>query len=208
MGKLNLADLAGSEKIGKTGATGETLEEAKKINQSLSTLGNCINALTKSKRGYIPYRDSKLTHILRESLGGNCKTTLIITCSPHKFNFDETVSTLKFGQRFSKFFFFNSSISLFRAKTIKNSVSINKQRSVTELNTIIDKLNQEVISLNAYIESLEGLVREAKGPNFDFANFKKNVFYFYFINIFQSFVTIFQKIEIKCCNRSRFSNQF
>lgn len=105
MGKLNLADLAGSEKIGKTGATGETLEEAKKINQSLSTLGNCINALTKSKRGYIPYRDSKLTHILRESLGGNCKTTLIITCSPHKFNFDETVSTLKFGQRFSKFFF-------------------------------------------------------------------------------------------------------
>jgi kinesin family protein 5 len=81
-GKLNLADLAGSEKVNKTGATGDTLEEAKKINQSLSALGNCIMALTKSRRGHIPYRDSKLTHILRESLGGNSKTTLLITCSP------------------------------------------------------------------------------------------------------------------------------
>jgi kinesin family member 5 len=81
-GKLNLADLAGSEKISKTGATGETLEEAKKINLSLSALGNCINALsTRSK--HIPYRDSTLTFILRESLGGNSKTTLLIACSPH-----------------------------------------------------------------------------------------------------------------------------
>ena len=66
--KLNLADIAGSEKVGKTGATGETLEEAKKINQSLSALGNCINALTKAtgnKKPHIPYRDSKLTFILR-----------------------------------------------------------------------------------------------------------------------------------------------
>lgn len=83
MGKLNLADLAGSEKVGKTGASGETLEEAKKINQSLSALGNCINALTKAKKGHVPYRDSKLTFILRESLGGNAKTTLVIACSPH-----------------------------------------------------------------------------------------------------------------------------
>jgi kinesin family member 5 len=67
-GKLNLADLAGSEKISKTGATGDTLEEAKKINQSLSALGNCINALTKGgggKKAHVPYRDSKLTFILR-----------------------------------------------------------------------------------------------------------------------------------------------
>lgn len=66
--KLNLADLAGSEKISKTGASGETLEEAKKINQSLSALGNCINALTKSsggKKPHVPYRDSKLTFVLR-----------------------------------------------------------------------------------------------------------------------------------------------
>jgi kinesin family protein 5 len=67
-----LKELLGSEKISKTGATGETLEEAKKINQSLSALGNCINALTKGKKAHVPYRDSKLTHILRESLGGNC----------------------------------------------------------------------------------------------------------------------------------------
>lgn len=93
-GKLNLADLAGSEKVGKTGAAGETLEEAKKINQSLSALGNCINALTKQKRGHVPFRDSKLTFILRESLGGNSKTTLVVNCSPDKFNIDETVSFL------------------------------------------------------------------------------------------------------------------
>lgn len=64
---LNLVDLAGSEKVGKTGTSGETLEEAKKINQSLSALGNCINAITTGK-SHIPYRDSKLTHLLKESL--------------------------------------------------------------------------------------------------------------------------------------------
>lgn len=64
-GKLNLVDLAGSEKIAKTGAEGNLLEEAKKINQSLSALGNCIHALTEAKRGHVPYRDSKLTRILQ-----------------------------------------------------------------------------------------------------------------------------------------------
>jgi kinesin family protein 5 len=103
-GKLNLCDLAGSEKVGKTGATGEILEEAKKINQSLSALGNCINALVKSQRSgnkeaHIPYRNSKLTHILRDSLGGNCKTTLVLACSPAIWNIEETISTLKFGMR-------------------------------------------------------------------------------------------------------------
>jgi kinesin family protein 5 len=139
-GKLNLADLAGSEKVGKTGATGDTLEEAKKINQSLSALGNCINALTQAKKTHIPYRDSKLTFILRESLGGNSKTTLLIAASPHPFNIEETVSTLKFGQR---------------AKTIKNKVSINQQRSVAELNAIITKLQQELDSLRRYANILE-----------------------------------------------------
>lgn len=72
MGKLYLCDLAGSEKVGKTNASGQTLEEAKMINKSLSALGNVINALTESKSGsHIPYRDSKLTRILQESLGGN-----------------------------------------------------------------------------------------------------------------------------------------
>ena len=149
-GKLNLADLAGSEKVGKTGATGDTLEEAKKINQSLSALGNCINALTKSKKTHVPYRDSKLTFILRESLGGNCKTTLLIACSPHIFNLEETVSTLQFGKR---------------AKTIKNSVKMNAQRSVAELLAIIDKLKKELTFYKKYVPILEQELEKLKGPN-------------------------------------------
>jgi len=81
-----LVDLAGSEKVRKTGAKGHVLEEAKKINQSLSALGNVINALTDGKSKYIPYRNSKLTRILTESLGGNSRTTLIVTCSPSMSN--------------------------------------------------------------------------------------------------------------------------
>lgn len=96
-GKLYLVDLAGSEKVGKTGAAGQTLEEAKSINKSLTTLGKVIVALTDKKATHIPYRESKLTRILTESLGGNSKTCLIVTCSPHPFNDAETLSTLRFG---------------------------------------------------------------------------------------------------------------
>ena len=81
-GKLYLVDLAGSEKVGKTGAAGKRLEEAKNINKSLTTLGQVITALTDSKSSHVPYRDSKLTRVLQDSLGGNAKTTLILTCSP------------------------------------------------------------------------------------------------------------------------------
>ena len=77
---LNLVDLAGSERIGKIGATGKVLEEAKKINQSLSSLGRVIKALSMGEK-HVPFRDSKLTHLLKESLGGNSKTTLICTAS-------------------------------------------------------------------------------------------------------------------------------
>jgi len=97
--KLYLVDLAGSEKTSKTGATGQTLEEAKSINKSLTTLGLVINNLTESKKTHIPYRESKLTRILQESLGGNSKTFLIITCSPSRYNEAETLSTLRFGIR-------------------------------------------------------------------------------------------------------------
>jgi kinesin family protein 5 len=158
-GKLNLADLAGSEKVGKTGASGDTLEEAKKINQSLSALGNCINALTKAKRGHVPYRDSKLTHILRESLGGNSKTTLLIACSPHVFNVEETISTLKFGQR---------------AKTIKNNVHVNQQRSVKELEAIIDNLTRELAYLKLYSEHLERDLLKLD-PAYDLAALRKRL---------------------------------
>jgi len=95
-GRLNLVDLAGSEKIRKTGVTGNKLEEAKKINMSLSSLGNVIKALI-TKAEHIPYRDSKLTRLLQESLGGNYKTTLIVACSPSPRNIEESLNTLKFA---------------------------------------------------------------------------------------------------------------
>uniref|UniRef100_A0A3P9B6C8 Kinesin-like protein n=1 Tax=Maylandia zebra TaxID=106582 RepID=A0A3P9B6C8_9CICH len=97
-GKLYLVDLAGSEKVSKTGAEGAVLDEAKNINKSLSSLGNVISALAEGT-AYIPYRDSKMTRILQDSLGGNCRTTIVICCSPSSFNEAETKTTLMFGQR-------------------------------------------------------------------------------------------------------------
>ena len=112
MGKLNLVDLAGSERVRLTGATGQRLEESKKINQSLSALGNVVAALTDPKgRPHIPFRDSKLTRILEDSLGGNCKTTMMAMVSPALDAFSESLSTLKFANR---------------AKNIKNTAEINE----------------------------------------------------------------------------------
>ncbi|KAK4273504.1 hypothetical protein QN277_021887 [Acacia crassicarpa] len=101
-GKVILVDLAGSEKVEKTGAEGRVLEEAKSINKSLSSLGNVINALTcglPGKANHIPYRDSKLTRILQDALGGNSRTALLCCCSPSSLNASETLSTLRFGAR-------------------------------------------------------------------------------------------------------------
>ncbi|KAL5159865.1 Kinesin-like protein KIN-1 [Glycine soja] len=101
-GKLILVDLAGSEKVEKTGAEGRVLEEAKTINKSLSALGNVINSLTcglQGKASHIPYRDSKLTRILQDALGGNARTALLCCCSPSAFNASESLSTLRFGAR-------------------------------------------------------------------------------------------------------------
>lgn len=67
-------------------------------------MGNCIHALTEAKRGHVPFRDSKLTRILQESLGGNTKTTLVITASPHVFNAEETLGSLRFGARYLQLF--------------------------------------------------------------------------------------------------------
>lgn len=110
-GKLNLVDLAGSERISKTGAAGDRLKEAQKINLSLSALGNVISALVDGKTQHIPYRDSKLTRLLQDSLGGNTKTVMIANCSPADYNFDETLSTLRYASR---------------AKFIKNKPVINE----------------------------------------------------------------------------------
>lgn len=112
VGKLNLVDLAGSERVRVTGATGKRLEESKSINKSLSCLGNVITALTDKKlRSHIPYRDSKLTRILEDSLGGNCKTTMMAMISSSYNGYAESISTLKFATR---------------AKKIKNEARINE----------------------------------------------------------------------------------
>ena len=143
-GQLFLVDLAGSEKVGKTGASGQTLEEAKKINKSLSALGMVINSLTDGKSTHIPYRDSKLTRILQESLGGNSRTTLIINCSPSSYNDAETVSTLRFGVR---------------AKAIKNKAKINAELSPGELKALLKKAQTQVTTFENYISNLEGEVQ-------------------------------------------------
>jgi len=135
-GTLFLVDLAGSEKVGKTGASGQTLEEAKKINKSLSALGMVINSLTDGKSSHVPYRDSKLTRILQESLGGNSRTTLIICCSPSSYNDQETLSTLRFGTR---------------AKAIKNKAKVNAELSPAELKSIIKKLELQGTSQAKWI---------------------------------------------------------
>ena len=143
-GTLYLVDLAGSEKISKTKAQGETLEEAKKINLSLSTIGNLISSLTSdSKSDFIPYRESKLTRILQDSLGGNNKTTLIVTCSPHIYNIEETVSTLKFASR---------------AKKIKNKVKMNIKLSTEQLEALVEKLKADLATANNKIKKLRMLL--------------------------------------------------
>ena len=129
VGKLYLVDLAGSERIAKTGAEGQTLDEAKSINQSLTTLGKVINALTDSKIHHIPYRESKLTRMLSESLGGNSKTCLIITCSPHPFNDQETLSTCRFGKR---------------ARSIKNNAKVNREYTIPELRKLLEASEKEI----------------------------------------------------------------
>eukprot|EP00899_Mesostigma_viride_P015446 jgi/Mesvir1/23902/Mv10685-RA.1 len=98
-GRLCLVDLAGSERINKSGSSGVLLEEAKSINLSLTTLGKCINLLASANASHVPYRESKLTRILKDSFGGSARTSLIVTCCPNPEHFSETYSSLKFGMR-------------------------------------------------------------------------------------------------------------
>ena len=126
-GKLHLVDLAGSESVRKTGAGGLRLKEAQAINKSLSALGNVIAALTaegdgdggggKRSRRHVPYRDSKLTRLLQDSLGGNAKTCLVVTASPSAYNQEETLSTLRFGER---------------ARRLRNRPRVNEERDPRE----------------------------------------------------------------------------
>ncbi|KAJ1346091.1 Kinesin-like protein klp-20 [Parelaphostrongylus tenuis] len=117
-GKLHLVDLAGSERQSKTGAVGERLKEAAKINLSLSTLGNVISALVDVKSTHIPYRNSKLTRLLQDSLGGNSKTVMIANIGPASYNYEETLSTLRYANR---------------AKNIQNVARINEDPKDAQL---------------------------------------------------------------------------
>ncbi|KAF5835168.1 P-loop containing nucleoside triphosphate hydrolase protein [Dunaliella salina] len=136
VGKLNLVDLAGSERVHVTGAVGKRLEESKKINASLSALGNVIAALTdpRGERTHIPYRDSKLTRILEDSLGGNCRTTMVCTVAPSMEAFQESLSTLKFANR---------------AKNIKNEAHVNED---LDQKTLLRKYERELRRLRQELQ--------------------------------------------------------
>jgi hypothetical protein len=111
--KFHFVDLAGSERAKRTGATGTTLKEGISINKGLLSLGNVISALTEDgkKNNHIPYRDSKLTRILQDSLGGNSRTSMIACISPAEINFEETLNSLKYASR---------------ARNIKNKPIVNR----------------------------------------------------------------------------------
>jgi kinesin family protein 3/17 len=162
VGKLNLVDLAGSERQSKTGATGDRLKEANKINLSLTALGNVISALVDAKSTHIPYRDSKLTRLLQNSLGGNAKTVMCANCGPADYNYDETLSTLRYANR---------------AKNIKNKPKINEdpkdamlreyqdqikalkdQLAATQRGVMIDENGNQVPMHNAKKEIVEKIV--------------------------------------------------
>ncbi|KAH6697886.1 hypothetical protein VD0002_g8981 [Verticillium dahliae] len=133
-GKLNLVDLAGSENIQRSGAENKRAAEAGLINKSLLTLGRVINALV-DRSQHIPYRESKLTRLLQDSLGGRTKTCIIATVSPAKSNLEETISTLDYA---------------FRAKNIRNKPQVNpllnKKKLLREFQTEIEKLKSELIT--------------------------------------------------------------
>lgn len=147
--KLNLVDLAGSERAAASGAVGLQLQEANKINQSLTALGRVIDALADISQGrtdvFCPYRDSTLTLLLKDSLGGNSKTTMVATVSPHHLNFDETTQTLRYASR---------------AKQIVTRVSVNEDPQITCIRLLTEKVKRLQASLSGdksrdqYLEDL------------------------------------------------------
>ncbi|XP_026740506.1 kinesin-like protein Klp68D isoform X2 [Trichoplusia ni] len=144
VGKLNLVDLAGSERQRKTGASAERLREASRINQALSSLGNVISALAENSP-HVPYRDSKLTRILQDSLGGNSKTIMIANIGPASYNYDETITTLRYAHR---------------AKAIKNKPVRNEDPKDAKLR----EYQAEIERLRLLIEQRRVVDKKPKRP--------------------------------------------
>eukprot|EP00696_Hemimastix_kukwesjijk_P006270 gnl/Hemi2/17943_TR5917_c0_g1_i1.p1 gnl/Hemi2/17943_TR5917_c0_g1~~gnl/Hemi2/17943_TR5917_c0_g1_i1.p1 ORF type:complete len:680 (-),score=149.47 gnl/Hemi2/17943_TR5917_c0_g1_i1:20-2059(-) len=161
--QLYLVDLAGSEKLSKTEAAGIQLEEAKKINTSLLALGQVIHKLSSGKPGeHIPYRDSKLTRILQNAFGGNSRTALVICCSPSSYNAQETLATLRFGDR---------------VKRIQNRPRINQRRTVAELTALLTKAECIIKDKDAFIDHLQqqlSAVQLSGGPRLGFVEQSPN----------------------------------
>ncbi|XP_048730385.1 kinesin-like protein KIF3B isoform X2 [Ostrea edulis] len=143
VGRLNLVDLAGSERQSKTGATGTRLKEATKINLSLSALCNVISALVDGKSTHIPYRDAKLTRLLQDSLGGNAKTVMVANIGPASYNYDESLSTLRYANR---------------AKSIKNKPKINEDPK----DALLREFQEEIARLKAHLQK-KGGPKKGKG---------------------------------------------
>jgi kinesin family protein 5 len=150
--RVVLCDLAGSETAKKTGAKGQQMEEAKSINKSLSALGQVIKALTDKKIKHIPFRDSKLTRMLQDAIGGNSRTTLMICLSPSKYNVEESVGTCRFGAR---------------AKLIKNKEKKMVVRSAEELDKLVKKAEATQV---AYRSQLATLLQLCKANDIDAAS--------------------------------------
>jgi len=142
--KLNFGDLAGSESMGKThiAVGSKQFQELRSINQSLTQLTTVINDIVKKRRP--AYRNSKLTHILQDSFGGNTKTTIVVCASPHVYNRDETIRTMNFAMA---------------AKTIKNKATVNKDYSPQQLKKRVKMLESENDILKTTIAKLEGLLK-------------------------------------------------
>lgn len=137
IGKLSMVDLAGSERASKTENRGDRLKEGANINRSLLALGNCITALAEGRRSHVPFRDSKMTRLLKDSLGGNCRTVMIANISPSHRTYEETVNTLKYANR---------------AKNLKTQVARNVMSvsaHIAEYQRIIMELRNEVADLKA-----------------------------------------------------------
>uniref|UniRef100_A0A1Q3G2W0 Kinesin-like protein n=1 Tax=Culex tarsalis TaxID=7177 RepID=A0A1Q3G2W0_CULTA len=146
MGKLQLVDLAGSERQSKTQSSGLRLKEATKINLSLSVLGNVISALVDGKSTHIPYRNSKLTRLLQDSLGGNSKTVMCASVSPADSNYVETISTLRYACR---------------AKSIQNLAHINDEPK----DALLRHFQEEIKELKRQLE--EGIFANGLGTDED-----------------------------------------